>query len=123
MNAKPIFLFTTLVGLFFGISLLLFPKMIFDLLEMSYLDGGPVIARHTGSWIFAAALFAFLIRNEEHSNFRQSTFLFFIVAFGLMIVVELYGYFMALTGIMMWAMIALHALFVVLYAYLFITNR
>ena len=123
MQAKPIFLLTTLVGLFFGIALFAMPEIIFDLLEMTYLNGGPVIARHTGSWILAAALFAFLIRNEEHSNFRQSTFLFFDIAFALMIVAELYGYLMALAGVMIWAIIALHALFVILYTYLFVTNR
>jgi hypothetical protein len=123
MQAKPIFLLTTLVCLFFGITLFVVPEMIFDLLEMTYLNGGPIITRHTGSWILAAALFAFLIRYEEHSNLRQSVFIFFDIAFALMIVAELYGYFMAMGGIMLWAIIALHAFFVILYTYLFMTNR
>ncbi|NHJ14387.1 MAG: hypothetical protein EAX95_11970 [Candidatus Thorarchaeota archaeon] len=123
MQAKPIFLLTTIVGLFFGISLLLVPEFILDLVEVTYLNGGPVMARHTGSWVLAGALFAFLIRNEEHSGFRQAVFIFFDISFVLMMIVELYGYFMALGGVMLWAIIAIHALFVILYTYLFIKNR
>lgn len=123
MQAKPIFLLTTLVGLFFGIALLLVPEMILDLLEITYLNGGSVMGRHIGSWVLAAALFAFLIRGEEHSTLRQSVFIFYDLAFALMVVAELYAYFMAMAGIMMWVIIGLHALFVILFTYLFITNR
>ena len=97
--------------------------MILDLLEITHLDGGPIMGRHIGSWVLAAALFALLIRNEEHSTLRQSVFIFYDLAFALMVVAELLAYFMAMAGIMIWAIIGLHALFVILFTYLFITNR
>lgn len=81
------------------------------------------MARHTASWVLAGSLFAFLIRNEEHSSTRQAIFVFFDIAFSLMVIVELYGYFMALGGVMLWSIIAIHALLAVLYTYLFLENR
>lgn len=123
MQAKPIFLLTTVVGLFFGLVLLLVPEMIMDLMEVTYLNGGPNMARHAASWILAASLFAFLIRNEEHSNIRQSAIVMFDLGFLLMTIVELYAFFIAIVNVMMWAIIALHALFVILYTYLFVKNR
>ncbi len=123
MNAKPIFLLTTIVGLFFGIILMIFPEMIFDLLGITYLNGGPFAGRHTGAWVFAAAIMAFTIRNEEHSALRQSIFIFFALAFLLMVVAEIYSYFMATAGIMVWSLIALHSLFTLLYIYLYISNK
>lgn len=123
MEAKPILLLTTVVGLFFGIILMFLPEMMMDMNEVTYLNGGPVMAQHAASWILAASVFAFLIRNEEHSNFRQSVFIMFSLAFGLMVIVEIYAYFIAIAGIMMWGIIALHVLFVILYMYLFLQNR
>ncbi|MFW9975539.1 MAG: hypothetical protein ACFFDQ_09760 [Candidatus Thorarchaeota archaeon] len=123
MQAKPVFLLTTIVGLFFGITMMIVPSMILDLLGASYLDGGLTMGRHAASWILAAAVFAFLVRNAEHSDTRQAIFILFDLAFILMVVAELFAYFTAAVNIMMWAIIALHVLFVILYTYLFITNR
>jgi hypothetical protein len=123
MQAKLVFLFTAIVGLFFGISLLLLPEFIIGLLEATYLPVAPVLAQHTGAWVLAASVMALLIRDEEHSNFRQSVFIFFTLAFGLMTAVEVYAYLMALVGIMAVALAGLHGFFVILYVYLFVTNR
>ncbi len=123
MQAKPVFLFTTLVGLFFGISLMLFPEMVLDMTGASYLSGGLGMARHAASWILPAAIFAFLVRDMEHSDTRQAIFIFFDLAFLLMVIVELYSYLMAIVNVMIWGIIALHVLFVILYTYLFIENR
>lgn len=123
MEAKPILLLTTVVGLFFGIILLIIPEMMMDMNEVTYLNGGRVMAQHAASWILAASVFAYLIRNEEHSNMRQAVFIMFSLAFGLMAIVEIYAYFIAIAGIMMWGIIALHVLFVILYIYLFMQNR
>jgi len=123
MKAKSIFLLTTVVGLFFGIFLMIFPELMMDMNEVTYLNGGPSMARHAASWILAVAVLAFLIRDEEHSNYRQAVFIMFILGFGLMTIVELYAIFMAIAGVMMWGIIALHAVFVIIYTYLFLENR
>jgi len=123
MQAKPIFLLTTLVGLFFGISLMFVPDMILDLLGASYLQGGLTMGRHSASWILAGSVFAYLVRNVEHSDTRQSIFILYDIAFILMVVAEIYAYFIGAVNIMIWAIIALHVLFAILYTYLFITNR
>lgn len=123
MQAKPVFLFTTIVGLFFGISLLLVPEMILDIVEASYLDGGPTMARHAASWILGASVFALLIRDLEHSETRQAVFIMFDIAFLLMVVAELYSYITGVANVMILAIVALHVLFVLLYTYLFIENR
>ncbi len=123
MQAKPVFILTTIVGLFFGITMMIVPSIILDLLGASYLDGGLTMGRHAASWILAAAVFAFLVRNAEHSDTRQSIFILFDIAFILMVVAELFAYFTAAVNVMMWAIIALHVLFALLYTYLFITNR
>ncbi|MCK4565897.1 MAG: hypothetical protein KAU48_01175 [Candidatus Thorarchaeota archaeon] len=123
MQAKPVFLLTTVLGLFFGFMLMFLPEMMMDMNEVTYLEGGPGMAQHAASWILAASVFAFLIRNEEHSNYRQATFIMFSLAFGLMTIVELYSFFMAISNVNTWSIIALHALVVILYTYLFIKNR
>ncbi len=123
MQAKPVFLLTTIVGLFFGISLMFVPDMILDLLGASYLEGGLTMGRHSASWILAAAVFAFLVRNVEHSDTRQAIFILFDLAFILMVVAELFAYFTAVVSVMVWSIIGLHVLFALLYTYLFITNQ
>jgi hypothetical protein len=123
MQAKPIFLLTGVIGLFFGISLLLFPEMILNLIEVTFLNAGPAMARHTGAWVLAAGVFVLLIRNEEHSNLRQSVFIFLDIALTLMAVVELLGFFMALGGIMLIVLAALHVLLAIAYTYLYMINR
>lgn len=47
----------------------------------------------------------------------------FNLGFLLMVLVELYAYFIAIANVMMWTIIALHVLFVLLYTYLFLENR
>lgn len=123
MQAKPVFLFTTLVGLFFGISLMLVPELIMDLVGATYLNGGPAMARHAASWILAASVFAFLIRNLEHSDTRQAVFVMFDIAFLLMVIAEVYSYIIGAVDVMIMTIVALHVLFVLLYTYLFIENR
>ncbi|MHA1924919.1 MAG: hypothetical protein ACXABV_14385 [Candidatus Thorarchaeota archaeon] len=123
MQSKPVFLLTAIVGLFFGISLMLFPEMILDLVEATYLNGGPAMARHAASWILAASVFALFIRDLEHSEIRQAIFVMFDVAFLLMIIAELYSYITGVANVMILTIVALHVLFVLLYTYLFIENR
>ncbi|TFF96284.1 hypothetical protein EU546_01725 [Candidatus Thorarchaeota archaeon] len=123
MKAKPVFLLNTIVGIIFGIGLMFVPEMLLDFLEVTYLDGGPAMARHTASWILAGALFAFLVRDEEHSSLRQSVFFTYALSYVLMTIVELYGYLMGMTNVLMWGIIGLHVLMGVLFAYLFLTNR
>ena len=123
MQAKPVFYLTIIVGLFFGFMLLLLPEMIMDSVGMTYLDGGPNMARHAASWILAASVFLILIRDIQHSETRQAVFIMFDLAFLLMVIAEVYAFFIGAANVMLWGIIALHVLFVILYTYLFIANR
>lgn len=123
MQAKPVFLLTTVAGLLFGVILMLVPELILDHAGITYLNGGPHMARQAASWILAVSLFAFLIRSMEHSDTRQAIFIMFDLAFFLMVVAELYAVLTSVASVMMWGIIALNALFVILYTYLFIENR
>lgn len=102
---------------------MLFPEMVLDTTGAAYLSGGLAMARHAASWILPAAFFAFLVRDMEHSETRQAIFIFFDLAFFLMVIVELYSYFIAAVNVMIWAIIALHVLFVILFTYLWIEDR
>lgn len=123
MQAKPIFLLNTAVGLFFGFSLLLMPEFILNMLDVGVLGVGPSMAQHTGAWVLSAAILTFLVKDEEHSNFRQSVFIFFVLSYALMAIIEIYGYIMQLAGPMLLALVALHAVFAAIFGYLYMENR
>ena len=123
MQAKPILLLTTVISIFFGISLLLAPEMILNMSSISVLGAGPFLAQHTGCLVLAIGILSFLIRNEEHSSSRQSIFLFMIIGLTLLIIVDVIGFFMAFGDVMMWFTIGIHALLVILFMYLFMANR
>ena len=123
MKAKPILLLYTLVGGFFGITVLLVPDMMSSLFGMPMLDAGLAMSRHEGAWVLGSAILAFLIRNEEHSNIRQMIFLFYIMAIALMVAIEIIQIILAIGNVLIWSLIGIHGFFLVLYLILFWENR
>ena len=123
MQAKPVLLLHTLIGGFLGVTVTLLPVLMTDLLGIPTDANGLFMTQHEGVWVLTAALLAFLIRNEEHSNLRQIVFLIFALTLLFLVIIEIVGLAMAIGNVMMMALIGIHGLFVVLYLILFWQNR
>ncbi|MHA2192320.1 MAG: hypothetical protein ACXAAR_02715 [Candidatus Thorarchaeota archaeon] len=96
------------------------PDAILDSMGLpTYADSGEPI-RFFGAMLFGMAIILFGARNEPHSSLRQFILLALICSFGMQIVFHFL--FHPLTNFIVLFVMALDVIFVVLYAYFFLTN-
>jgi len=82
-----------------------------------------VLGVHYGIMLAAVAILMILIRNQPHSDFRQSVFLSLILLWTGTLIYQVYMIFAFGFGNMVWmTCIAIDILWIVLYVYQYYTN-
>jgi heme/copper-type cytochrome/quinol oxidase subunit 4 len=123
MQAKPVLLLHSVIGIILGSALLLIPDVMLSISGISPSAAAPFVAQQWACFVLGLALLAFMIRDEEHSSIRQSIFLSFIIIYAMVVVVEVVGFILALGSVNIVGTIGLHAIWPILYSILFIENR
>ena len=106
LEAKYVFILNAIVALFFGVSFVIAPTMIMEILRQPTTvvigEGGVVMGVHYGIVLIALAILMLLIRNQPHSDFRQNVFLFFILLWTGTFIYQVYIFFVySFTSLMM----------------------
>ena len=125
LEAKYVFILNAIVALFFGLSFIFTPIMIMEMVGPALIIGvaGEVMGVSYGIAITAVAILMLLIRNQPHSDFRQSVFLFFILLWTGTFIYQVYMVFAFGFGNLMWmTVLAIDILWIVLYIYQYYTN-
>jgi len=126
LEAKYVFILNAIVMLFFGLSFIFSPYMIMEMCGPTTLVvgvAGEVLGVHYGIMLTALAVFMLLIRNQPHSDFRQSVFLSFILLWIVKVSYQVYMIFAFGFGNPTWMItIGIGILWLVLYVYQYYTN-
>ncbi|MFW9955413.1 MAG: hypothetical protein ACFFD3_12740 [Candidatus Thorarchaeota archaeon] len=120
LEAKFVFLINALVGLFFGISFFLMPVMTSDMMAIITDAQGYATAQFMGLGFLMTAAFLFGIRNAPHSNDRQFLFVALLLYYLGMISLHVLNH--VLTNPVVIIVIAIEAIWAILYLVLFIIN-
>jgi len=127
LEAKYVFILNAIVALLFGVSFVVAPTMIMEILRQPTTlvigEGGVVMGVHYGIALIALAILMLLIRNQPHSDFRQNVFLFFILLWTGTFIYQVYVVFaFGFENLMMVMTIASDIIFIALYVYQYYTN-
>ena len=126
LEAKYVFILDAIVALFFGLSFIFTPYMIMEMCGPTTLVvgvAGEVLGVHYGIMLVAVAILMLLIRNQPHSDFRQSVFLSFILLWIATVIYQIYMIFAFGFGNLVWMItIGIGVLWLVLYVYQYYTN-
>ncbi len=126
LEAKFVFILNAIVALFFGLSFIFSTKMIMEMCGPTSLVvgvAGEALGVHYGITLVVIAILMLLIRNQPHSDFRQSVFLSLIVLWMATVIYQIYMIFVFGFGNLMWMVtISIGILWLVLYIYLYYTN-
>ena len=123
LQAKYVFLMHTVLAFIFGIGFLVAPEMNLDMMGYSTLGISAYLIQLFGSLVLLLGVQVFLIRNQPHSDFRQSIILSYIFGYTLMTILHFYGMLVLSIGnSMIWAVSIIHIIMIALYAFIFYTN-
>ncbi|MHA1588346.1 MAG: hypothetical protein ACTSV9_06175 [Candidatus Thorarchaeota archaeon] len=125
LEAKYVFILNAIVALFFGLSFMFTPIMIMEMVGPALTIGvaGEVLGVHYGIMLVAVAILMILLRNQPHSDFRQSVFLSFIVLWTATVIYQVYMISAFGFGNPMWMVtIGIGILWIVLWVYQYYTN-
>ena len=123
LQAKYVFLMHTILAFIFGIGFLVAPEMNLDMMGYSTLGISAYLIQLFGSLVLLLGVQVFLIRNQPHSDFRQSIILSYIFGYTLMTILHFYGMLVLSIGnSMIWAVSIIHIIMIALYAFVFYTN-
>ena len=126
LEAKYVFILNAIVALFFGLSFIFTPYMIMEMVGPATLVvgvAGEVLGVHYGIMLVAVAILMILLRNQPHSDFRQSVFLSFIVLWIATVIYQVYMISAFGFGSPMWMVtIGIGILWIVLWVYQYYTN-
>jgi hypothetical protein len=127
LEAKYVFILNAIEALFFGLSFIIAPIMIMEMVGPTTLVvgvAGEVLGVHYGIVLTALAILMLLIRNQPHSDFRQNVFLFFILLWTGTFFYQVYMIFAFGFGNLMWiTTIATDIILIALYAFQYFTNK
>ncbi len=123
LQAKYVFLMHTILAFIFGIGFLVAPEMNLDMMGYSTLGISAYLIQLFGSVVLLLGVQVFLIRNQPHSDFRQSIILSYIFGYTLLTILHFYGMLVLSIGnSMIWAVSIIHIIMIALYAFIFYTN-
>jgi hypothetical protein len=123
LEAKYVFIANALVALFFGLGFIFSPNMILEMCGPITGGAGEIMGVHYGIAVTMLAVFMLLIRNQPHSDFRQSVFLYLIFSWAMTFIYQVYMIYAFGYGNPVWiTTVAIDFILVVLYGYLYYTN-
>lgn len=119
MKASYLFVASAVLGLIFGVGLLVFPAQTTGMYGVTLDDVGVYLARLVGGSLLSFAVLAWLVRNAPASPERRPIILTFLVANLLALVVNLLAQLGGLANSLGWSTVVIYLIFTVGFGYLF----